>query len=72
VTPEGSVYQRKDGRWCAQYKDAKDKTRYIYRRTKAEAKKALREALRDRGDNIIPPSKILEGASHALGGVTSS
>ena len=72
MTAEGSVYQRKNGRWCAQYRDAKDKTRYIYRKTKAEAKKALREALRDRDDNIIPPSKILEGAFHALGGVTTS
>ncbi len=45
MATEGSVYQRKDGRWCAQYRDAKDKVRYIYRKTKQEAKKALREAL---------------------------
>jgi integrase len=61
MTAEGSVYQRRDGRWVAQYKDAKGKTRYLYRKTKAEAKKALREALRDRDDNIVPPDKLTVG-----------
>jgi hypothetical protein len=50
MATEGSVYQRKDGRWVAQYRDAKDKVRYVYRKTKAEAKKALREALQDRDE----------------------
>ncbi len=44
MSTEGSVYQRKDGRWVAQYRDAKDKVRYVYRKTKAEAKKALTAA----------------------------
>jgi integrase len=61
MATEGSVYQRKDGRWCAQYRDAKDKVRYIYRKTKAEAKKALREALQDRDDNIVPADKLTVG-----------
>ena len=61
MATEGSVYQRKDGRWCAQYRDAKVKTRYIYRKTKAEAKQALREALTDREEGILPPSKITVG-----------
>jgi integrase len=61
LTAEGSVYQRKDGRWVAQYKDARGKTRYIYRKTKQEAKQALREALRDRDDGIVPPSKMTVG-----------
>ena len=26
---EGSVYQRKDGRWVAQYRDAKDKVLHL-------------------------------------------
>jgi hypothetical protein len=34
---EGSVYQRKDGRWVAQYQDARGKTRYLYRKTKIRA-----------------------------------
>ena len=54
---EGSVFQRKDGKWCAKWKDANGKWRYLYRKTKAEAKQALREALRDRDDNIIPAEK---------------
>jgi integrase len=61
VTAEGSVYQRKDGRWVAQYRDAKDKVRYIYRKTKAEAKKALREALQDRDEGFVPAEKLTVG-----------
>ncbi len=35
MTAEGSVHQRKsDGRWVAQYKDARSKTRYIYRKSR--------------------------------------
>ena len=52
----GSVYQRKDGRWCAKYRDADGKWRYIYRKTKKEAKQALRAALKDRDDGISPSS----------------
>ena len=59
---EGSVYQRKsDGRWVAQHKDARGKTRYFYRKSKGEAKEALREALRDGDDGIVPPSKMTLG-----------
>ena len=58
MATEGSVYQLKDGRWCAQYRDAKGKVRYIYRKSKAEAKQALREALKDRDDGIVPASKM--------------
>ena len=58
---EGSVYRRKDGRWVAQYRDAKGKVRYLYRKSKQEARKALREALRDRDEGYIPPSKITVG-----------
>ena len=55
MATEGSVYRRKsDGRWVAQYRDAHDKVRYIYRHTKAEAKQALREALQDRDDGYVP------------------
>lgn len=59
---EGSVFRRADGRWCAKYEDATGKWRYLYRKNKAEAKKALRQALKDRDDGIIPPSKITVGA----------
>lgn len=61
MVSEGSIYQRKDGRWCAQYRDAKDKTRYLYRKTKAEVKKALREALKDRDDGFVPADRLTVG-----------
>ncbi len=55
---EGSVYQRQDKRWAAQFQSAEDKTKYLYRKTKAEAKKALREALQARDEGIIPVGKM--------------
>jgi integrase len=55
---EGTVFQRSDGRWCAKYKDIHGKWRYLYRKSKVEAKKALRAALKDRDEGIIPPSKM--------------
>jgi integrase len=61
MASEGSVYQRKDGRWVAQYTDANGKVRYLYRATKTEAKKALRQALADRDQNIVPPSRMTVG-----------
>jgi len=59
---EGSVYQRADGRWCAKWKDATGKCRYLYRKSKPEAKRALRQALKDRDEGIIPPAKTTLGA----------
>ena len=61
MTAEGSVYRRKDGRWVAQYRDARDKIRYIYRKSKGEARKALREALKDRDDGYVPADKLTVG-----------
>src|SRR5918998_1585213 len=58
---EGSVYQRRDGRWVAKYKDARGTWRYIYRKCKVEAKQALRQALKER-DKGISPSKMTVGA----------
>ena len=55
---EGSIFQRKDGNWCGKWKDATGKWRYLYRKTKAEAKAALRAALQDRDDGIVPASKM--------------
>jgi integrase len=51
---EGSVFERKDGRWCAKYKDAGGSWRYVYRRSKGEAYKALREALGERDKGVRP------------------
>jgi integrase len=58
LSSEGSVFRRKDGKWCAKWKDASGKWKYLYRKTKAEAKQALREALKDRDDNIIPADRL--------------
>ena len=54
MSDSGSVYQRNDKRWVGKYKDANGKWRYIYRKTKKEAKQALREALKNRDDGIAP------------------
>ncbi len=59
---EGSVYERSDGRWCAKYKALDGSWKYLYRKTKPLAKKALREALKDRDDGVIPPSRITVNA----------
>lgn len=57
MAAEGSVYQRQsDERWVAQYTDPNGKTRYIYRKCKGDAKQALRQALKDRDDGLVPPS----------------
>ena len=58
---EGTVFQRSDGRWCAKYKDARGSWRYLYRKSKGEARKALRAALKDRDEGITPPSKMTVG-----------
>ena len=58
---EGSVYRRKDGRWVAQYRDARGKVRYVYRKSRGEAKKALRAALADRGEGYVPADKLTVG-----------
>lgn len=39
---EGSIYKRKDGRWCAAYYDEGYNRHYIYGRTKAEVQKKLK------------------------------
>src|SRR5215211_1998758 len=62
MATEGSIYQRKsDGRWVAQYRDAKDKVRYIYRKSRQDAKTALREALQDRDEGFVPADKLTVG-----------
>ena len=59
---EGSVFKRRDGRFCAKYEDATGKTRYLYRKSKSEAKQALRQALKDRDEGIVPETKKAVGA----------
>ncbi len=59
---EGSVFQRKDGKWCGKYKDASGKWKYLYRKTKGEAKQSLREALRDRDAGITTTEQTVNDA----------
>ena len=58
MSGEGSVFRRADGRWCAKHKDASGKWKYLYRKTERLAKRALREALKDRDDSIIPADTL--------------
>jgi integrase len=54
---EGSVFKRKDGKYCAKYKGADGTWKYIYRKTKTEAKQALRAALKDRDEGKTPVAR---------------
>lgn len=55
---EGSIYQRKDGKWVAQYRIetiAGRKTKYLYSSSEKEAKRRLRAALAEvEANGIIP------------------
>ena len=59
---EGSVFKRKDGKYCAKYKGADGSWKYIYRKTKTEAKQALREALKQRDEGNAPVDNKTVGA----------
>ncbi len=53
---EGSVYQRKDGRWVGQYLvylPSGPKYRYIYAKTRKEAADKLTKAMADRNGGIV-------------------
>jgi integrase len=53
---EGSAFQRADGRWVAKYRNAGGRWRYVYRKSKGEARKALRQAFKDRDEGVSPSS----------------
>ena len=40
---EGTIYKRKDGRWCASYFDNNYNRHSVYGKTQAEVKKKLKE-----------------------------
>lgn len=42
---EGSIYKRKDGRWCASYFDAEYKRHYVYGKTQKQVKEKLKEKM---------------------------
>ena len=44
---EGTIFKRKDGRWCAAYFDENYSRHYVYGKTQAEVKKKLNEKKRE-------------------------
>ena len=59
---EGSIYQRKDGRWVAKYKDdTMSRSRYLYGKTETEVKRKLRALKRDTAHGIVESKKIFFG-----------
>ena len=40
---EGTIFKRKDGRWCGAYFDEQYNRHYVYGKTQTEAKKKLKE-----------------------------
>lgn len=63
---EGSIYQRKDGRWCASFDtgfgDGKRKRKHFLGRTRGEVQERLREALsaKSKGMPVSTPRQTLE------------
>ena len=64
---EGSIYERKDGRWCAQvsvgYVGGKLKRKLIYGKTRVEVSETLKRVLRDQqlGLNVAPQRQTVAG-----------
>lgn len=59
---EGSIYQRKDGRWVAKYRDeSMSKPHYLYGKTETEVKRKLRELKRDAARGVAECKKALFG-----------
>lgn len=45
---EGTIFKRKDGRWCGAYYDEQYNRRFVYGKTQAEAKRKLKSAQQSR------------------------
>ncbi len=57
---EGSIYQRKDGRWIAKFKgEGMTKPRVVYVKSEPEAKRKLRELKKDAAKGIAECKKML-------------
>ena len=51
---EGSIYQRKDGRWVAKFKgEGMTKPRVVYAKSESEAKRKLRELKKDAAKGLV-------------------
>jgi integrase len=51
---EGSIYQRKDGRWAAAFSTGDGRRRTVYGRTRSDAAQKLAEAQRAHSDGMLP------------------
>ncbi len=55
---EGSIFQRRDGRWCAVLnlglENGKRTRKYIYGATAAEVRELMTKSLRDRDLRVLP------------------
>ncbi len=51
---DGSVYERKDGRFVGEYEDANGKRRYLSGKSKADVRAKIRKALADKEEGIVP------------------
>lgn len=49
---EGTLYKRKDGRWCAAYYDEKYNRHYVYGKTQAEVKQKLKKKRDEKPDEV--------------------
>src|SRR3712207_6338976 len=54
IYERGKRFSAQGRKFCAKYKGADGTWKYIYRKTKIEAKKALRQALKDRDEGKTP------------------
>src|SRR5215472_11525426 len=60
---EGSVYQRRDGKWCAAVTIESGRRRVFYGRTRQEAAEKLGDALRARKQGTLAmSSRVTAGA----------
>lgn len=58
---EGSIYQRKDGRWCAAYTAPTGKRKYMYAATRRDAQAKLRKALDEAERGILSDGRTTVG-----------
>lgn len=57
---EGTIYKRKDGRWCAAYYDAQFNRHYIYGKTQSEVKQKLKVKQNDRTVKTVKTYSLQE------------
>ncbi len=65
MSTDGYIFQRKDKKWCGKYKDTTGKWKYLYRKTKGEAREALNQAIADRDAGIKVTDVTLNAAVEA-------